>query len=391
MSARPRIRLGCEQLFDGEDLAHVRGRRVGLVTNHSGVDGDLRATADRLHATDGVDLALLFGPEHGIRGDAEDGVGVDSATDAHTGVPTISLYGERRQPSAEELARLDVLLFDIQDVGVRFYTYLYTMSQSMVACAEAGVPVVILDRPNPLGGVEVAGNILDPEFASFVGRYPIPVRYGLTVGELARMFNEQFDIGADLHVVDMVGWRRTMLWEDTGLPWVAPSPNMPTPDTANVYPGMCFFEGTNVSEGRGTTRPFEQVGAPYIDGFDLADRLNALRLPGTAFRPVFFRPSFGKYEGQTCRGVQLHASRGAPFEPLRAGFEALAAVCHGWPGQFEWRTNRVGIHNFDKLAGSDSVRRAIDAGTPVDELLASWARDRTGFEVTRQKYLQYPL
>lgn len=391
MSVSARVRLGCERLFDDDNIALVRGRRVGLVTNHSGVDSHLRATADRLHEADGVDLVLLFGPEHGIRGDAEDGVTVDTGVDARTGVPIISLYGEQRQPAVADLDRLDVLLFDIQDVGVRFYTYLYTMSLSMAACAEAGVPFVVLDRPNPLGGVEVEGNILDPEFASFVGLYPIPVRYGLTAGELARLFNEEFGIGAELHVVHMLGWRRAMRWPDTGLVWVPPSPNMPTPDTVNVYPGMCFFEGTNVSEGRGTTRPFEQVGAPYIDGFDLADTLNALRLPGAAFRPVFFRPAFAKHEGQTCHGVQLHATRGAPFQPVRSGFEALAAVRRGWPDDFAWRTDREGIHNFDKLAGTDRVRLAIDAGAAIDDLVSDWARDRAAFVELRQKYLHYQL
>jgi uncharacterized protein YbbC (DUF1343 family) len=391
VSLSARVRLGCERLFDDDDIALIRGRRVGLLTNHSGVDSHLRATADRLHEAEGVDLVLLFGPEHGIRGDAEDGVTVDTGVDARTGVPIISLYGEHRQPAAADLARLDVLLFDIQDVGVRFYTYLYTMSLSMAACAEAGLPFVVLDRPNPLGGVEVEGNILDPEFASFVGLYPIPVRYGLTAGELARLFNEEFGIGAELHVVHMLGWRRAMRWPDTGLVWVPPSPNMPTPDTVNVYPGMCFFEGTNVSEGRGTTRPFEQVGAPYIDGFDLAHTLNALRLPGAAFRPVFFRPAFAKHQGQTCHGVQLHATGDASFRPVRCGLEALAAVRRGWPDDFAWRTNREGIHNFDKLAGTDRVRLAIDAGAAIDDLVSDWARDRAAFEELRQKYLHYLL
>jgi uncharacterized protein YbbC (DUF1343 family) len=385
------VRLGCERLFDDDSVALVRGRRVGLVTNHSGIDSHLRSTADRLHVTDGIELSLLFGPEHGIRGDSEDGVTVDTGCDARTGVPTVSLYGERREPAPDELAGLDVLLYDIQDVGVRFYTYLYTMSLTMVACAQAGVPFVVLDRPNPLGGVDIEGNILDPDFASFVGLYPIPVRYGLTIGELARLFNTEFGIDVDLHVVDMQGWRRTMHWQETGLPWVAPSPNMPTPDTANVYPGMCFFEGTNVSEGRGTTHPFEQVGAPYIDGFELADGLDALALPGAGFRPVLFRPAFGKHEGQTCHGVQLHTTPGADFQPVRVGFTALAAVRRGWPDDFTWRANQEGIHNFDKLAGTDLVRLAIDDGVAIDDLLAEWAVERAAFEDARQKYLRYPF
>lgn len=390
MSPGASVRLGCERLFD--DAAHlIRGRRIGLITNHSGVDSQLRSTADRLHDADGIDLAMLFGPEHGIRGDVEDGVVVDSGIDRQTGVQTISLYGDRREPSPEQLAELDVVLFDMQDVGVRFYTYLYTMSLSMVACAKAGVPFVVLDRPNPLGGVVVAGNVLDPDFASFVGLYPIPVRYGLTIGELARLFNEDFTIGADLHVVDMNGWRRAMDWQATGLPWVAPSPNMPTPVTASVYPGMCFFEGTNVSEGRGTTRPFEQIGAPYIDGFSLAHSLNARQLPGATFRPLYFRPAFGKHEGLSCGGVQLHITDAQLLCPVRVGFELLAAVRRTWPDEFSWRTNQKGIHNFDKLAGTDQTRQAIDAGIAIDDLLVQWKQDRASFEDARQKHLHYPL
>ena len=386
------VQLGCERLCDDDGAWQlVRGRRVGLVTNHSGTDSRLRATADRLHAATDVDLVLLFGPEHGIRGDAEDGVAVSGGTDGRTGVPTVSLYGERRQPSAAELDQLDVLLFDIQDVGVRFYTYLYTMSMAMEACAAAGKPFVVLDRPNPIGGLAVEGNVLEaPAFASFVGRYPIPVRYGLTIGELARLFNEQFGIGADLHVVELRGWRRAMHWSDTDLPWVPPSPNMPTTDTADVYPGMCFLEGTNVSEGRGTTRPFEQVGAPFIDPYTLVDRLQALTLPGAVCRPVFFRPAFGKHEGISCGGLQLHTVRGAALQPVRAGFHVLAEVRRGWPDEFAWRTNREGIHNFDKLAGTDRVRRAIDDGVEIDDLVADWDVERRPFEELRQAYLRYP-
>lgn len=384
------LRLGCERLFD-DALELIRRRRVGLITNHSGVDSQLRSTADRLHDADDVELVMLFGPEHGIRGDAEDGVAVDSAIDRHTGVRAVSLYGDRRQPSADELSDLDVVLFDMQDVGVRFYTYLYTMSLSMAACADAGVPFVVLDRPNPLGGVQVEGNILDPDFASFVGLFPIPIRYGLTIGELARVFNEEFGIGADLHVVDMQGWRRSMDWQATGLPWVAPSPNMPTPDTVQLYPGMCFFEGTNVSEGRGTTRPFEQIGAPFIDGFALAHSMNALQLPGVLFRPIYFRPVFGKHEGLSCGGVQLHVVDAQRLSPVRVGFELLATVRQSSPQEFQWRTNQKGIHNFDKLAGTDQTRLAIDGGGAIEDLLEQWKRERTSFEDVRQRYLNYPL
>ena len=385
------VELGCERLLaDPRAFRLVEGRRVGLVTNPSGVDRGLRATADVLHARPGVELVMLFGPEHGIRGDAEDGVPVETAVDGRTGVPAVSLYGERRQPTPGELDQLDVLLFDIQDVGVRFYTYLYTMSLAMEACAEAGLPFVVLDRPNPLGGLVVEGNVLDaPAFASFVGRYPIPVRYGLTIGELAGLFNEEYGIGAELHVVEMGGWRRSMRWRDTSLAWVPPSPNMPTPETVAVYPGMCFFEGTNVSEGRGTANPFEQVGAPWIDGYVLAGRVEALGLPAAAVRPVFFQPSLGKHEGRSCAGIQLHVTGDEGFSPVRTGFHLLAEVRRGWAEEFEWRTNPVGIHNFDKLASTDTVREALDAGADVDDLVEEWARDRRPFEDCRRRYLRY--
>jgi uncharacterized protein YbbC (DUF1343 family) len=386
-----KVQLGCERLFADPDVNRlIRGRRVGLVTNHSGVDSQLRATADRLHETD-AGLVLLFGPEHGIRGDAEDGVAVDTITDPRTGVPAVSLYGERRQPSPAELDQLDILLFDIQDVGVRFYTYLYTMSLAMEACAEAGIPFVVLDRPNPIDGLTVEGNLLEaPAFASFVGLYPIPIRYGLTIGELARLFHREFAIDAELHVVDMQGWRRSMTWDQTGLPWVPPSPNMPTVDTARVYPGMCLFEGTTVSEGRGTTRPFEQIGAPFLDGFALADQLNALALPGALFRPVSFRPAFSKHVETQCRGVHVHVTQPQSFLPVRTGLHALQAVRRAGADAFAWRTNRDGIHNFDKLAGTDRLRQRLDAEADVDDLLAEWSRERQDFEERRRDYLQYP-
>jgi len=383
-----RVELGCERLF--EDAASlIAGRRVGLITNHSGVNGAMEPTADRLHRTPGAELAALFGPEHGIRGDAEDGVGVGTGSDPRTGVTAHSLYGERLRPEPEQLEGLDVLVFDIQDVGARFYTYLYTMSLSMEAAAEAGLPFVVLDRPNPIGGEVVEGNVLEPAFASFVGRYPIPVRYGMTIGELAHLFNDVHGIGADLHVVEMRGWSRDQHWEDLGLPWVAPSPNMPSPATAEVYPGTCFFEGTNLSEGRGTTRPFEQFGAPYVDAFRLSDCLNGLDLPGAAFRPVFFSPSFGKHTGEACQGVQLHVLDRGAFRPVSAGFHALVAVRQLWPDDFAWRVPSKGIHNFDRLAGSAAVRQAIDAGAAATDLIDEWARQRPAFEERRGQYLLY--
>ena len=383
-----RIELGNERLF-GDAFELIAGKRVGLITNHSGVNGELVATADRLHRAEGASLTALFGPEHGIRGDAEDGVIVDSGQDERTGVRTFSLYGATRRPDPAMLEQVDVLLFDIQDVGARFYTYLYTMSLAMEVCAEMGLPFVVLDRPNPIGGEHLEGNLLDPAFASFVGMYPIPIRYGMTVGELAALFNDQFGIGADLEIVTMRGWDRRSYWEDTGLPWVSPSPNMPTVDTAVVYPGMCYFEGTNVSEGRGTTRPFEQVGAPYIDGFRLTDELNDLHLPGAVFRPVRFQPSFAKYAGEPCGGVQVHVTDRQVFRAVEAGFHVLAAVRRSWPDEFAWRVPREGIHNFDRLAGTDRIRLALDRGVEIDDLVSAWEEERSAFLEARASHLLY--
>ena len=383
-----RILLGCERLFS--NAAHkIRGRRVGLITNHSGVDSRLQATADKLHHSDLCTLVALYGPEHGIRGAAQDGEHIANYTDPQTGVPAYSLYGQTREPDPAMLDGIDLMLFDIQDVGARFYTYLYTMSLSMAACAKAGIPFLVLDRPNPIGGVEIAGNLLDPDFASFVGLYPIPVRYGLSIGETARLFNREYALGAELDIVEMEGWQRSAYWEETGLPWVPPSPNMPSSETAVVYPGTCFFEGTNISEGRGTCNPFELFGAPFIDGARLADALAALALPGVGFRPTFFQPAAGKYAEEICQGVQVHVLDRNDFDPLRTGFEALATVRRLYPDEFSWRIPQGGIHNFDRLAGTDRIRNALDQDMPVAELLASWSDGLQSFAETRRDYLLY--
>ena len=383
------VTLGNERLFDDEQFDLIRGQRIGLITNHSGVDSQLRATADRLHETDGCDLVALFGPEHGIRGDVADGAVVTTDRDPQTGVTAHSLYGETNKPDEHMLDRIDVMLFDIQDVGVRFYTYLYTMSLSMEACATRNIPFLLLDRPNPIGGVQIAGRVLDPPFASFVGLYPIPVQYGMTIGEGARLFNETFAIDADLHVVPLQGWKRDLFWEDTGLPWVYPSPNMPTVDTAVIYPGMCFFEGTNLSEGRGTVKPFEQVGAPFVDAYRLADYLNQLELPGVLFRPVYFQPSFGKHADQVCQGVQLHILDRSSFQAVRTGFEVIDAARRLFPDDFAWRIPGKGIYNFDRLAGTDAIRLALDRGTPVVDLVADWQPDLDRFDDLRRSFLLY--
>ncbi|MFA6110920.1 MAG: DUF1343 domain-containing protein [Candidatus Latescibacterota bacterium] len=384
----PRVALGTDRLLtDRLDL--IRGRRVGLITNHSGVDHRLRATADRLHESADCRLVALFGPEHGIRGDAADGDLVSGSRDARTGLPVHSLYGRTQRPEEEMLAGIEVMVYDLQDVGARFYTYLYTMSLSMEACAGQGIPFVVLDRPNPIGGRTVAGCVLEPGFASFVGLYPIPIQYGMTVGELAGLFNELFGLGVELHVVELEGWTRSMHWEETGLPWVPPSPNMPTVDTAVIYPGTCLIEGTNLSEGRGTAKPFEQLGAPWVDADLLADRLNNLDLPGVRFRPVSFRPTTSKHAGKVCHGVQLHVLDRGPFQAVRTGLEVLAALRALWPAEFAWRVPAEGIYNFDRLAGTDRLRLALDEGKPVNEILAGWTPSLDAFAERRRSFLRY--
>ena len=384
-----RVVLGSERLFDAES-EQIRGRRVGLITNHSGVDSQLRATADKLHQSGLCELVALYGPEHGIRGAAQDGEHVANSTDPRTGVPVYSLYGQTREPDPAMLEGVELMLFEIQDVGARFYTYLYTMTQSIAVCAKAKIPFLVLDRPNPIGGLNLAGNLLDPAFASFVGRYPIPVRYGLSIGEIARLFNEQYALGAELDLIEMEGWQRSFHWEDTGLPWVPPSPNMPSPETALVYPGTCFFEGTNLSEGRGTAKPFEQFGAPFIDGPRLADALNGQSLPGVGFRPTYFLPTASKYAGESCQGVQIHILDRTLFEPLSTAFTAIETVRRLHADHFAWRVPQDGIHNFDLLAGTDQIRLALDRGASTAELLATWAADREPFAALRRRFLIYP-
>ena len=380
--------LGCEQIFN-ECLHLIDGHRVGLITNHSGVDSLMKATADKLYSNKNCELTALFGPEHGIRGSAQDGETVDSFNDPYKDVPAFSLYGKTRQPNKEMLSQIDRMLFDIQDVGVRFYTFLYTMSMSMEACADHDIPFIVLDRPNPIGGIICSGNILNPLFESFVGRYPIATRYGLTIGELANLFNNEFNIGVELHVIRMKNWERGYHWGDCHIPWVPPSPNMPTFQTSLVYPGTCFFEGTNISEGRGTTKPFEQIGAPFIDAMKLADILNDINLAGVRFRPTFFTPTYSKYTGESCGGVQIHVLNNKIYDPIEAGFASLIAIRNEYQNNFVWKLPAGGIHNFDRLAGTNLVREAIDDGCSTQQLLASWEPELKSFRKIQERYMLY--
>lgn len=375
-----------------ERAGDLKGKRIGLVTNMTGVDRALRSDIDLLAARRDVQLVALFGPEHGVRGDVQAGGHVDSSRDAATGLPVHSLYGEHREPTPEMLRGIDLLLFDIQDVGARFYTYPYTLANVMRAARRDGIPVWVLDRPNPVGGLKVEGPVLEPAQSSFIGMFPIPVRHGMTIGELARLFNGEFGIGADLTVVPMRGWRRGDAEPGGAMPWVPPSPNMPTRDTALVYLGTALLEGTNVSEGRGTTRPFETIGAPFVDARRLADALNALELPGVRFRPTSFTPSFSKHEGKACGGVQVHVTDREAFLPFRTGLAVVKALHDLYPDAFRFQSDAPGATPgfFDKLAGNTWLRQAIERGDTLDAMQGRWQPELRRFEVVRARYLLYP-
>jgi uncharacterized protein YbbC (DUF1343 family) len=387
------VALGIDRLLDIERRL-LAGRRVGVVCNPASVDGLFRHTADRLIGDPDVKVTALFGPQHGFRSDLQDNmIETPHAQDARRHVPVYSLYSDTREPTADMLRDLDVLVVDLQDVGTRVYTYVYTMANCMRAAARHGVHVVVCDRPNPVGGDEIEGSRLDPAFASFVGQFPIPLRHGMTIGELARLFNDEFDIHCSLDVVPLAGWRRAMYYDETGVPWVMPSPNIPTLDSAIVYPGAVLFEGTKLSEGRGTTRPFELIGAPWIDGERLADAMNARTLPGVHFRPVFFEPTFQKHAKQTCGGCQVHVLDRQRFRPVRTAVELIAEFRRQAPDRFGWREPPYEYEHekqpIDILFGSDSLRQTIDSGKDVGALVTGWKTEEESFRQLRQKYLLY--
>ena len=385
--------LGIERLIDGRDRKLIHGRRIGLVCNPASIDGGIRHSADRLLAS-GAKVTTLFGPQHGFRSDLQENM-IESphASDARRRLPVYSLYSETREPTGEMLADVDVLVVDLQDVGTRIYTYIYTMANCLRAARKHGLEVLVCDRPNPIGGEQIEGPALTPGFESFVGQFPIPMRHGLTIGEVARLFNDEFGIGAAVDVVPMEGWRRSMYHDETGLPWVLPSPNIPTVDTAVVYPGTVLFEGTMLSEGRGTTRPFEIVGAPWIDGDRLAETMYARSLPGAHFRPAVFEPTFHKHARQSCGGCQIHVTDRRTFEPMRVAVELLAEFKRQGPDEFAWRPPPYEyeevIPPIDILYGSDALRRAIDAGQDAASIVAPWRRDEDAFRQRREQYLLY--
>jgi uncharacterized protein YbbC (DUF1343 family) len=389
------VKTGIERLLD-EELGHFRGRRAGLVVHPASVTSSLHHTVDALLAA-GADLRALFGPEHGILGEAQDMEAVGE-TRAPWAIPIYSLYGhsfESLTPAQDVLRGLDVLIIDLQDIGSRYYTFIYTMALCMKAAHEVGIEVVICDRPNPIGGLAVEGGTVEDGFRSFVGLWPMSNRHGLTIAEVARYLHGEFGVGAAPTIVAMSGWRRGMFFSDTGLPWVLPSPNMPTEDTALVYPGMCLVEGTELSEGRGTTRPFELFGAPFIEPRALAARLEreSHLLPGVCFRPAYFKPTFHKHAGKTCGGVQLHVADRERFRPYRTGVACLWAVYQLYPRDFQWRARAYEfvehVPAFDLLVGNARLRAQIEAGAPLVEIMEDWRGAESDFARRRAPYLLY--
>ncbi|MFB6861873.1 exo-beta-N-acetylmuramidase NamZ domain-containing protein [Streptomyces virginiae] len=381
-----RVRTGFERLA-ADGYAVLAGQKVGVVTNPTGITADARHLVDVLHADERVDLVAVFGPEHGFRGTAQAGNSEGASRDPATGLPVYDTYDKSGQRLADVFtaAGIDTVVFDIQDVGARFYTYIWTLYDCMRAAALAGKAVVVLDRPNPVGGRRAAGPVLQRPYASFVGREPIALAHGMTAAELARLFNVEFlgDAPVRLTTVAMSGWRRGSFFGETGLPWVPPSPNMPTPDTALAYAGTCLFEGTNLSEGRGTTTPFEVLGAEGIDR-RWAEAANGLGLPGVWFREAYFTPTFSKHVGKACGGVRLIVHDREAFDPVRAGIGLLVTARRVWSG-FGWRAD----HFIDRLTGSDRVRALVDAGAGVEEVAGDWAAGLARFEAVRAQYLLY--
>jgi uncharacterized protein YbbC (DUF1343 family) len=371
-------RVGADRILEEKYLKWVEGKRVGLITNPTGVTSRLELTADLLARSPSTQLVALFGPEHGLHGAAQAGEQISS------GPSYFSLYGETRAPTPEMLQNVEVLIYDIQDVGVRFYTYISTLFEAMKVAAEQGLPFIVLDRPNPIGGQKMSGPVLEPGYESFVGPFRIPIRYGMTIGELAAFMNREAAINCDLRVVPMKGWKRSEWFDQTELEWVIPSPNMPTLSTAIVYPGTCLVEGTNLSEGRGTTRPFEFIGAPWLDGAQLAERLNRLGLNGVYFRPQAFTPTFSKYQGELCNGVQVHVIDREKFEPLLATLHLIAAVRRLYPDNFA-----ITAAIFDRLAGTARLREQLLTGVPPETILESWQHGLKSFDALRRKYLLY--
>lgn len=406
---KQKVNLGVE-VFLEERLDLVKGKRVGLITNPSGVDSQLRSIIDLFYKNPDINLVALYGSEHGLKGNAQPGEYVPFYVDKQYNIPVFSLYGQSRKPvpgmlkNIDQYMRsfdtlieskipedlmiegLDVMVFDIQDVGTRIYTYLATMAFCMEACAQNNIEFIVLDRPNPINGNILEGPILEyPEYSTFVGLYPIPVRHGMTAGELAKLYNDKFlKKKVSLTVIPMKGWERGMWYDETSLPWVIPSPNMPSLHTATVYPGQVFLEGTNISEGRGTTRPFEIFGAPWIESQVLAEKLNALRLPGVVFREAWFIPTFSKYKGESCGGVQIHVLDRNTYRPFESTLCIITTIKALYPDEFKFHPEY-----FDNIMGNSKVREALERGERVEEIIKNYQAELDHFTEFRKPYLLY--
>lgn len=382
-----------EKLLE-ERVNLIRGQRVGLICNQASVNHGFSHSADLFFETPEIKLTTLFGPQHGIRGDVQDNmVETGHSKDFQTNLPIYSLYSETREPTKQMLEEVDALVFDLQDVGCRVYTFIYTMANAMKACAGLGKKFIVCDRPNPINGISFEGNLLEKGHESFVGQFPIPMRHGLTVGELARLFNREFDIGCDLDVLTMDNWSRDDFYDETDGPWVMPSPNIPTVDTAVVFPGTVYFEGTKVSEGRGTTRPFENVGAPYINSGHLSGVLNKLNLPGVIFRGVNFLPTFQKNAGNVCGGVFLHITDRNSFRPVITGLAMVKSIFENYSEEFVWKEPPYEYEfertPFDVIDGSRKTREWVAGGDGIEDLEESWKENLKDFSEIREKYLLY--
>lgn len=389
-----RTALGIERLLS-EKIDLLRGQRIGLVCNPASVLPDSFAhVADAFEANDAINVTAYFGPQHGIRGDVQyNMIETPHVRDRRTGKMIYSLYSETRIPTEEMCAEIDTFVVDLQDVGCRIYTYTYTMANCMIAAAKYGKKVIVCDRPNPITGTHVEGNVTEKEFTSFVGQFELPTRPGMTIGEMAKMFNEHFGIGCDLEIVEMTGWKREMWFEETGLPWILPSPNIPTVDTCVVFPATVHLEGTELSEGRGTTKPFELNGAPFIDANAWAETLNAFDFPGVKFRHAYFEPWFSEFAGRTCGGIQIHVTDREAFTPVIVGIAMVKTAYDMYTDKFQWRQNdyeyEFGRNPMDIVCGTDKIRKQIEKGVTLDEIESDWADGLAGFRDARKPYLLY--
>jgi len=389
-----RTRLGIEILLD-EKLEVLRGQRVGLVCNQASVLPDtFHHAADVFHENAKINLTTLFGPQHGIRGDVQyNMIETPHVRDSRTGIMVYSLYSETREPTEEMLADVDTIVVDLQDVGCRIYTFVYTMANCMRAAKKFGKRVVVCDRPNPINGNAIEGNITEDAFRSFVGQFALPTRHGMTIGELAKMFNEHFGIGCELEVVEMTRWTRNMWGDQTGLPWILPSPNVPDVDTCVVFPATVHIEGTELSEGRGTTLPFFLNGAPFIDPYAWAAELRKFDIPGVAFREAYFRPTFCEFAGETCAGIQLHVTDREAFTPVILGIAMVKTAYEMYADKFQWRQSdyeyEFGKNPFDVICGTDKIRKQIESEVALKEIDDSWNEGLKGFKEARKPYLLY--